>query len=108
LIDLFLAAGADINAKITDDSSRTANVGRQPNAVTERKGQTALFGAAKNGWADVVEHLLAKGADPKVSDARGMTPVDAALGRIAGRGNVISEDVAAILRTARGEPIAAR
>ena len=28
------------------DSSRTANVGRQPNAVTERKGQTALFGAA--------------------------------------------------------------
>ncbi len=64
LIDLFLAAGADINAKITDDSSRTANVGRQPNAVTERKGQTALYGAAKNGWADVVEHLLAKGADP--------------------------------------------
>jgi ankyrin repeat protein len=38
LIDLFLAAGADINARITDDSSRTANVGRQPNAVTERKG----------------------------------------------------------------------
>ena len=65
LIDLFLAAGADINAKITDDSSRTANVGRQPNAVTERKGQTALYGAVKNGWANVVEHLLAKGADPE-------------------------------------------
>jgi ankyrin repeat protein len=108
LIDLFLAAGADINAKITGNSSRTANVGRQPNAVTERKGQAALYGAAKNGWADVVEHLLSKGADPKVSDALGRTPVDAALGRIAGRNNVVSEDIAARLRQARGEPIAAR
>jgi len=108
LIDLFLAAGADINAKVTDDSSRTANVGRQPNAVTERKGQTALYGAAKNGWANVVEHLLAKGADPRVTDALGKTPVDAALGRIAGRGNVVSEDIAARLRTAAAEPIAAR
>ena len=104
LIDLFLAAGADINARITDDSSRTANVGRQPNAVTERKGQTALFGAAKNGWADVVEHLLAKGADPNVEDALGRTPVDAALGRIPGRNNVVSEEIAARLRAARGEP----
>ena len=103
LIDLFLAAGADINAKITDDSSRTANVGRQPNAVTERKGQTALYGAAKNGWASVVEHLLANGADPNVTDALGKTPVDAALGRITGRNNVVSEDLAARLRLARGE-----
>lgn len=108
LIELLLAAGADINAKITDDSSRTANVGRQPNAVTERKGQTALYGAAKNGWADVVERLLANGADAKASDALGRTPVDAALGRIAGRNNVVSEDIAARLRQARGEPIAAR
>jgi ankyrin repeat protein len=106
LIDMFLAAGADINAKITDDSSRTANVGRQGNAVSEHKGQTALFGAARNGWAKVVEHLLAKGADPRVTDALGKTPVDAALGRTAGRGNVVSEDIAARLRTAAAEPIA--
>jgi hypothetical protein len=108
LIDLFLAAGADINAKITDDSSRTANVGRQPNAVTEHKGQTALYGAAKNGWANVVEHLLAKGADPNISDALGRTPVDAALGRISGRGNVVSEELAARLRTVRGQPVGVR
>ena len=76
--------------------------------MTERKGQTALYGAVKNGWANVVEHLLAKGADPNVSDALGRTPVDAALGRIAGRNNVVSEEVAALLRAARGEPIAAR
>ncbi len=108
LVDLFLAAGADINAKVTDDSSRTANVGRQPNAVTERKGQTALFGAAKNGWANVVDHLLAKGADPNVTDALGRTPVDAALGHITGRGNVVSEELAARLRLARGEPAGGR
>src|SRR5688572_11104061 len=108
LIDMFLAAGADINAKITDDSSRTANVGRQPNAVTERKGQNALYGAVRNGWANVVEHLLAKGADPNVSDALGRTPVDAALGRVTGRNTVVSEELAARLRAARGESTAAR
>jgi ankyrin repeat protein len=108
LIDMFLAAGADIDAKITDDSSHTASVGRQPNAVTERKGQTALYGAVKNGWMNVVEHLLEKGANPNISDALGRTPVDAALGRVAGRNTVVSEEIAAKLRAARGEPIAAR
>jgi ankyrin repeat protein len=100
LIDLFLAAGADIEAKITDTDSRTANVGRQPNAVTEREGQTALYGAVKFGWADVVEHLLAKGADPNVKDVLGRTPLDGALGRIAGRDNTPSEEIAARLRAA--------
>ncbi len=109
LLDLFLAAGADIDAKITDNHSRTANVGRQPNAVTEREGQTALYGAVKYGWTDVVEYLLAKGADPNVTDALGRTPVDAALGRVAGRDNVVSEEIAARLRaaSARG-PIVTR
>jgi ankyrin repeat protein len=110
LIDLLLAAGADINAKITDNHSLTARVGRQPNAVTDREGQTALFGAVKFGWADVVEHLLAYGADPNVEDALGKTPLDGALGRISNsRENVASEEVAALLRAAGArEPIASR
>jgi ankyrin repeat protein len=109
LLDTLLAAGADINARITDNHSRTANVGRQPNAVTEREGQTALFGAVKFGWADVVEFLLAKGADPNVKDALGKTPLDAALGRVGGRDNTVSEEVAALLRAAGArESIAAR
>jgi ankyrin repeat protein len=110
LIDLFLAAGADINAKITDNHSLTARVGRQPNAVTDREGQTALFGAVKFGWVDVVEHLLTKGADPNVRDALGKTPLDGALGRISNsRENVASEEVAALLRAAGArEPIASR
>ena len=108
ILDLLLADGADINAKITGSNPLTARVGRQPNAVSEREGQTALFGAARFGWANVVEHLLEKGADPLVTDALGKTPVDAALGRIGGRDTVVSEDIAATLRAARGEPIAAR
>jgi ankyrin repeat protein len=100
LIDMFLTAGADIDAKITDNHSRTANVGRQPNAVTEREGQTALFGAVKFGWANVVDHLLAKGADPNVKDALGKTPLDGAMGRIGGRDNTVSEEIANRLRNA--------
>jgi ankyrin repeat protein len=107
MLELLLAAGADVNAKVTNINPLTARVGRQPNAVSERAGQTALFGAARVGWANVVEYLLAKGADPSVTDALGKTPVDAALGRISGRDNVVSEDIAARLRAARGEPIAA-
>jgi len=110
LLDLLLTAGADINAKIGDNHSLTARVGRQPNAVTDREGQTALYGAVKLGWANVVEYLLAKGADPNVKDALGKTPLDGAMGRIsAGRENVASEQVAALLRAAGArEPIASR
>jgi ankyrin repeat protein len=110
LIDLLLAAGADINAKLADSNALTARVGRQPNAVTEREGQTALFGAVKFGWTNVVEHLLAYGADPNVKDALGRTPLDGAMGRISGsRDSVASEDVAALLRAAGArEPIASR
>ncbi|RPI58212.1 MAG: ankyrin repeat domain-containing protein, partial [Lysobacterales bacterium] len=92
--------GADIDAKITDNHSRTANVGRQPNAVTEREGQTALYGAVKFGWTDVVKFLLSKGADATVKDALGRTPLDGALGRIGGREVTVSEEIAAILRAA--------
>jgi ankyrin repeat protein len=77
-------------------------VGRQPSAVTEREGQTALYGAVKFGWKNVVEYLLAEGADPKVKDALGRTPLDGALGRIAGRDNTPSEEIAALLRAAGG------
>ena len=100
LLDLLLAAGADIDAKLTDTDALTARVGRQPNAVTEREGQTALFGAVKFGWANVVEFLLAKGADPNVKDALGRTALDGAMGRISGRDNTPSEEIATRLRSA--------
>jgi ankyrin repeat protein len=98
MLDLLLAAGADIEAKITAANRLTARVGRQPNAVSEREGQTALFGAVKFGWTNVVEFLLAKGADPHVKDALGRTPLDGAMGRIAGRDSTVSPEIAALLQ----------
>jgi uncharacterized protein len=98
LLDVLLAAGADVNAKITDSNPLTARVGRQPSSVTDREGQTALYGAARLGWVNVVEHLLANGADPNVKDARGLTPIDAAMGRTGGRDTRLFPDVAERLR----------
>ncbi len=61
-IDLLAAAGANINA-------------------TDGRGETALFGAASFGWNDVVRCLVSHHADINIKDSRGMTAVDAALGR---------------------------
>ena len=97
LLDVLVAAGADVNARIADTNPLTARVGRQPSSVTDREGQTALYGAARLGWANVVDYLLAKGADPNVVDAHGLTPVDAAMGRTGGRETRTSPEIAARL-----------
>jgi ankyrin repeat protein len=99
VLEILLAAGADIDARVTDINGRTARIAR-PSTMTERLGQTALFGAVKFGWTNVVEFLLANGADPLTKDALGKTPVDAALGRIGGRDNTVSEEIAALLERA--------
>jgi ankyrin repeat protein len=96
-LDALLAAGADVNAKVSDISSRTARIARI-STMTERDGQTALYGAVKFGWVHVVEFLLDHGARADVKDALGRTPLDAALGKTGGRDNTVSEDVAALLR----------
>jgi hypothetical protein len=77
-IDVLLAHGADINARITDSHTRTAMLVAYVQG-RDQEGRTALFGAAEQGWAKVVEHLLAKGADPAIKDATGMSALDAAL-----------------------------
>jgi ankyrin repeat protein len=98
-LDVLLAAGADVNARITDIDSRTARIARI-STMTERNGQTALYGAVKFGWAHVVEYLLAHGAKADVVDALGKSPLNAALGQTGGRDNTVSEEIAAMLRTA--------
>ena len=107
VLEILLAAGADIDARVTDINGRTARIAR-PSTMTERLGQTALFGAVKFGWTNVVEFLLANGADPLTKDALGKTPVDAALGRIGGRDNTVSEEIAALLERAGEAPNASR
>lgn len=77
-IDVLLAHGADINAQITDSHSKTATLVAYVQG-RDQEGRTALFGAAEQGWVRVVEHLLAKGADPSIKDATGMNALDAAL-----------------------------
>ena len=43
--------------------------------ATDEEGKTLLFHAATRGKADVVELLLARGADPNVADEKGFTPL---------------------------------
>ncbi len=83
-LDLLLKGGGVINAK------------------GGRSEQTPLHGAAFWGWNDVCKFLIDHGADINATDSRGMTVVDAAMGRAGGnsRGGQridVHEDTAAIL-----------
>ncbi|MEJ0099531.1 MAG: hypothetical protein WDO12_07215 [Pseudomonadota bacterium] len=83
-IDLLLKAGADINARITDTSSHTAIIAR-PSSMTDRQGQTALFGAVSNNWTKVATYLVDHGARLDVKDDQGKTLVDGLTGLAGGR-----------------------
>jgi ankyrin repeat protein len=65
-LELLLAHGGDINGR------------------AGRLMQAPLHGAAFWGWNHVVEYLLAKGADINLTDSRGYTAVDYAMGRAQG------------------------
>ena len=94
---VLLAGGAEVNARIVATYNRTATIART-SSMTEREGQTALYGAIRRGWVDVVEFLIDQGADVDIVDARGRTPIDVAMGNIGGRDNVPSEEIARRLR----------
>lgn len=98
-IQLLLDAGADINARVTDTTSYTAFIPRH-NAMTDRQGQTAIFGPGKWGWMKVARFLLDNGADVNVTDYYGKTPVDSALGKAGGEQEEVWEDLADLLRQA--------
>jgi ankyrin repeat protein len=83
-LEILLAAGANVNAAVTDIESRTARIARQ-SSVTDRQGQTALHSAAGRGWPDVVAFLLAHGANPAAKDDKGKTPLDLATTSVQGR-----------------------
>jgi ankyrin repeat protein len=84
---------------VTDIHSRAARIARI-STMTEREGQTALYGAIKFAWTRVVNYLIENGAEVDIVDALGKSPVDAALGQIGGRDNTVSEEIADILRQA--------
>jgi ankyrin repeat protein len=66
-LDLLLKAGADINAG-------------------DGRGETALHGAAQQGWDEVVQYLYDHGAKIDAKDSKGLTPLDAAMGKAGGLG----------------------
>jgi ankyrin repeat protein len=89
-IDRLLASGIDINA-------------------TDARGRTALHGAALQGYDDVVQALVDRGADVAAEDNDGFTPLDTAMGLAGGWGfagdvGVVQESTAALLRRLAGEP----
>jgi uncharacterized protein len=98
-LDILLAAGADVNAAVTDIKSRTARIARQ-SSMTERQGQTALHSAAGRGWPEVVAYLLEHGANPALKDMLGRTPLDLATTPVQGRAVPSSERIAELLNGA--------
>ena len=98
-LDVLIAAGADVNARITDIDGRSARIARI-STMTERNGQTALYGAVKFGWTRVVQFLLEHGAKTDIVDALGKSPLNAALGQTGGRDNTVSQEIADLIRKA--------
>jgi uncharacterized protein len=78
-MEILRAAGADLNARITDTTSLTARIAR-PSTLTGRQGQTTLFFAVESGRTEVVRYLVAHGARVDVTDAEGRRPTDLAKG----------------------------
>jgi ankyrin repeat protein len=101
VIDLLLKAGADVNARITDTSSRTAVIAR-PSSMTDRQGQTALYGAIGQNWTRVAKLLIDSGARLDLKDAAGKTPLDALSAKAGGRDTPSNEQMVKLIRSAMG------
>jgi len=90
-IRLLLEAGADINALSGDpalppgvepvDYQRDKNIHPANEGEVVIHGQTALHGAAKQGWTDVARFLIENDARQQVVDEDGDTPFDLAMAR---------------------------
>lgn len=80
LIKDLLAHGANVNAQLKKQQPYRSKVDRGADTMLGT-GTTPLMRAAKAGDTEVVQILLAKGADPKITTTRaGMTPIMAAAG----------------------------
>jgi hypothetical protein len=87
---MLLAAGADIHRRIADprrlEKEAPRDLGgavRYHSVHMPSDGQTALHGAARCGWNDMIKLLVENGAVIDVADADGLTPYDMAMARYA-------------------------
>jgi hypothetical protein len=99
-LQLLLDAGADINARVTDTTSYNAFIPRH-NSMSDRQGQTAIFGPGKWGWMKVAEFLIENGAEVDVTDDYAKSPVESALAQAGGEQEEVYEELAAYLRNAK-------
>jgi ankyrin repeat protein len=98
-MDILRAAGADMNARITDVTSLTGRIART-NTMTDRQGQTALFSVAQAGRIPVVRYLLEHGADVHAVDDRGRTAIDVVEGGGGSQGDARVQEMVALLKGA--------
>jgi ankyrin repeat protein len=96
-MEILRKAGADVNARITDVTSRTARIART-NTLTGRQGQTTLFFVAETGRTDVVKYLLENGARVDVVDDMGKSPVDLVQGARGARPDARSTEIVSLLQ----------
>ncbi|MGH9239112.1 MAG: ankyrin repeat domain-containing protein [Vicinamibacterales bacterium] len=80
LLDLMLARGADVNARVTGAASYSGRIARaltgDPVNTTSNEGMTALHVAVRSRNASLVRYLLDRKARTDIKDASGRTPVD--------------------------------
>jgi uncharacterized protein len=98
-MEILLKAGADVNARVLDTSGHTGRIAR-PSSMTNRQGQTALFGAINWGWTDVVKYLLGHGARVDVVDDAGKTLADAVTGNAGGRDHKNVDEIKTLITQA--------
>lgn len=99
-LEVLLAAGADVNAVITDTTSRTAAWPRHA-SISNRQGQTPIFGPGKWGWMKVAQYLIAHGAKVDVVDFYGKTPMDSAMAKAGGEQEETWPELASYLESRR-------
>jgi ankyrin repeat protein len=99
-LEILLAAGADINAAVSDTRSRTARIAR-PSQFSNALGHTGIYRAAMRGWDRVVVFMIENGARVDIVDANGHSPLDMALGQTPSS-RAVHEIVAEIIRAASG------
>lgn len=100
VLEVLLAAGADIEATVRDTTSHNAVIARM-STMTNREGHNVVFAAAMQNWNDVVKYLVEeKGADITLRDANGKSVLDAVKGEAGGRADrPVSQETIALVES---------
>ena len=96
-LEVLVAAGADVNAVITDTTSYTAEWPRHA-SISNRQGQTPIFAPGKWGWMKVAQFLVEHGAKVDVVDFYGKTPMDSAMAQAGGEQEELYPELAEYLK----------